>query len=335
MPAISPASYGQGPTCFDRIKMGFGIGFCVGLASGALFGGFSALRYGEFVVNSKRDPILMNQIHVKLKWLASYCHKVYIMGCIPRSVEDLKVLHLSDNFLVVDKQCDLNINTNTPDKYPVTVADQLNHAFPHLADPTIEFGFRFCHRLDYSTSGVLTIALNKKASKSAYIAFSQRKAQKYYLALVYGHVQSDFLFMSKAIGADSRPDFSHCMCTSDKDYCQRPKMASSKLCVLQRGFYHGMPATKVLMKLLSGRRHQLRVHCQDIGHTIIGDFTYSNREDMYPYRMFLHAYRIVLPCDIELIDVATEDPFSEHVPINEWKPTETVHELNEETFSLL
>lgn len=32
------------PSCFDRMKMGFTIGFCVGMASGALFGGFSALR---------------------------------------------------------------------------------------------------------------------------------------------------------------------------------------------------------------------------------------------------------------------------------------------------
>ena len=47
MPAPLP-SYGhghQGPSCFDRMKMGFTIGFCVGVASGALFGGFSALRY--------------------------------------------------------------------------------------------------------------------------------------------------------------------------------------------------------------------------------------------------------------------------------------------------
>ncbi|KAI0207597.1 Reactive oxygen species modulator 1, partial [Lamellibrachia satsuma] len=35
-----------GPSCFDKMKMGFTIGFCVGMASGALFGGFSALRYG-------------------------------------------------------------------------------------------------------------------------------------------------------------------------------------------------------------------------------------------------------------------------------------------------
>ncbi|XP_067001533.1 reactive oxygen species modulator 1 [Anabrus simplex] len=35
-----------GPSCWERMKMGFKIGFCVGMASGALFGGFSALRYG-------------------------------------------------------------------------------------------------------------------------------------------------------------------------------------------------------------------------------------------------------------------------------------------------
>lgn len=47
MPMPSGTIYNQGhqgPSCFDRMKMGFTIGFCVGMASGALFGGFSALR---------------------------------------------------------------------------------------------------------------------------------------------------------------------------------------------------------------------------------------------------------------------------------------------------
>uniref|UniRef100_T1JE58 Reactive oxygen species modulator 1 n=1 Tax=Strigamia maritima TaxID=126957 RepID=T1JE58_STRMM len=43
VPAIG---YQTGPGCFDRVKLGFTVGFCVGIASGALFGGFSALRYG-------------------------------------------------------------------------------------------------------------------------------------------------------------------------------------------------------------------------------------------------------------------------------------------------
>uniref|UniRef100_G3MMY7 Reactive oxygen species modulator 1 n=3 Tax=Amblyomma TaxID=6942 RepID=G3MMY7_AMBMU len=46
MPVPVQGAYQRGPTCWDRVKMGFTIGFCVGMASGALFGGFSALRYG-------------------------------------------------------------------------------------------------------------------------------------------------------------------------------------------------------------------------------------------------------------------------------------------------
>lgn len=42
---VPVGSYHSGPSCWDRMKMGFTIGFCVGMASGALFGGFSALRY--------------------------------------------------------------------------------------------------------------------------------------------------------------------------------------------------------------------------------------------------------------------------------------------------
>lgn len=47
MPAVPGSMYSgqqQGPSCFDRMKMGFTIGLCVGMASGALFGGFNALR---------------------------------------------------------------------------------------------------------------------------------------------------------------------------------------------------------------------------------------------------------------------------------------------------
>lgn len=45
MPVVSGGMYQQAPSCWDRMKLGFMIGFCVGMASGALFGGFSALRY--------------------------------------------------------------------------------------------------------------------------------------------------------------------------------------------------------------------------------------------------------------------------------------------------
>lgn len=46
MPAVPGSMYqtNQQPSCLSKMKYGFTIGFCVGMASGALFGGFNALR---------------------------------------------------------------------------------------------------------------------------------------------------------------------------------------------------------------------------------------------------------------------------------------------------
>ncbi|TRY89536.1 hypothetical protein DNTS_016324, partial [Danionella cerebrum] len=44
---VSVGPYGQvQPSCFDRVKMGFLMGFAVGVAAGSLFGTFSCLRVG-------------------------------------------------------------------------------------------------------------------------------------------------------------------------------------------------------------------------------------------------------------------------------------------------
>lgn len=257
------------------------------------------------------------------------------MNIPERTDEDINVLHMSENFLVVNKQWDIAINSDTPNVHPVTIATQLKYKFPNLYDPSVKFGFRFCHRLDYSTSGVLCLALNKNAAKESYKTLYSKKADKYYLALVHGHICDNHLVINKPIGIDSRPDYTHCMCTSDKVYCTSAKYATTKLLILQRGYYNGRPATKILLKLITGRRHQIRVHCHELGHTIIGDFTYSDRKDLAPYRMFLHAFKLHLPTEIENIDVTTDDPFTERDPRNKWLPNETVNELDEKVFSKL
>ncbi|KAK6641808.1 hypothetical protein RUM44_013525 [Polyplax serrata] len=110
--------------------------------------------------------------------------------------------------------------------------------------------------------------------------------------------------------------------------------AHSKLLVLERGLYESYPATKILLRPLTGRRHQLRVHCQAIGHTIIGDYTYSQRKDVTPPRMFLHSYRLIIPNDIEMLDLSTEDPFTE-ISTPGWLVVEKLQSLDDEAIKLL
>ena len=89
------------------------------------------------------------------------------------------------------------------------------------------------------------------------------------------------------------------------------------------------------MKPITGRRHQLRVHLSHINHTIVGDYTYSDRKDIEPYRMYLHAYKLYIPSKLENLNAITDDPFSEDIIENKWHPKERVNDLNSNTIEKL
>eukprot|EP00057_Strongylocentrotus_purpuratus_P027444 XP_011681918.1 PREDICTED: RNA pseudouridylate synthase domain-containing protein 1-like [Strongylocentrotus purpuratus] len=158
----------------------------------------------------------------------------------------MRILYKSENFVAVDKHYDVKINSDDP-KDTITVATQLAHLHPELVDSSLPHSFRFIHRLDYSTSGALCLALNKKAAANAGKMFKDRRNQR---------------------------------------QCSR-------------------------VTLSLGRRHQLRIHCQSIGHPIVGDYTYSMRKDVSPYRMMLLAHTLHIPIPGEDIDVTAEDVFTQ------------------------
>ncbi|KZC14710.1 RNA pseudouridylate synthase domain-containing protein 1 [Dufourea novaeangliae] len=244
----------------------------------------------------------------------------------------VNVLYHSENFLVVSKPYDMYINSNNPEKKD-TLQSELKKILPNLANPSLFHEFHFVHRLDYATSGVICIALNKKAARAASNAFEIRTAKKFYLALLHGHINEPYVVIDKAIGIDIREKMgNHKMCVSDNGFCEKPRKSCTILVVLEHGFRNGKPATKVLLCPETGRRHQLRVHCSYIGHTVIGDYTYSERKDVEPYRTFLHSLRLILNNDVENLDVKSIDPFQASDPRNQWLPTNIARVLDDRIF---
>ncbi|KAG5668188.1 hypothetical protein PVAND_016138 [Polypedilum vanderplanki] len=80
------------------------------------------------------------------------------------------------------------------------------------------------------------------------------------------------------IGDDMRyKDTSKKMCSfREKMYCKNARRSITKILVLERGYFNERPVTKVLLlPLTANRRHQLRIHCLEIGHAIVGDYTYG------------------------------------------------------------
>ncbi|XP_068002608.1 RNA pseudouridylate synthase domain-containing protein 1-like isoform X2 [Melanerpes formicivorus] len=218
----------------------------------------------------------------------------------PGTIDNLCILYQSSDFIVVNKHWDLRIDSK----------------------------LWFCHQLDFSTSGALCVALNKAAAGSAYRCFRDRLVTKAYLALVRGHVSQRRMTISYAIGKNTTEGMTHMMCIDGTEGCDNPKPCQSELIVLERGSYSGDPVTKVLLQPLTGRTHQLRVHCSAIGHPIVGDFTYSHRQDSSPYRMMLHAYYLRIPTSTELIEVCAPDPFLTSMDSN-WVPQQVLHQLDE------
>ncbi|XP_006172693.1 RNA pseudouridylate synthase domain-containing protein 1 isoform X1 [Camelus ferus] len=247
----------------------------------------------------------------------------------PGSMENLCVVYRSHDFLVVNKHWDVRIDSKAW-RETLTLQKQLRHRFPELADPDTCYGFRFCHQLDFSTSGALCVALNKAAAGSAYRCFKDRRVTKAYLALVRGHVQESRMTVSYSIGKSSTEGRTHTMCIEGTEGCENPKPSLTELVVLEHGLYAGKPVSKVLLQPLTGRTHQLRVHCSALGHPIVGDLTYgqaSGQEDQ-PFRMMLHAFYLRIPTDTECVEACTPDPF---VPALDacWSPYTLVQPLDE------
>ncbi|KAL3877404.1 hypothetical protein ACJMK2_035114 [Sinanodonta woodiana] len=236
------------------------------------------------------------------------------------------ILYKSVNFLVIDKAWDIKINSNDPKD--VTVATQLSQMFPDLVDTSTVHGFRFVHRLDYATTGVLCLALNRTTGAKIHMAFVNKKVTKHYLALVRGHVSCLERVVKIAIGKDSSVMDINKMCTTESPHCKAPRMAVTKMVCLEKGVYDNQPVSKILMLPFTGRTHQLRVHCHHIGHPVVGDFTYSNRTDIGPFRMMLHAYRLTASLDDEKLDVTASDPFTPACDKN-WQPNEICFDYGE------
>ncbi|XP_006798092.1 RNA pseudouridylate synthase domain-containing protein 1 [Neolamprologus brichardi] len=230
------------------------------------------------------------------------------MSTEPASLESLRVLYHSDDYIVVDKHWDIRIDSKMWYEKN-TVQAQLRHRFPQLADPRTYYGFRFCHQLDFSTSGALCVALNKAAAGRAYRCFKDRTVTKFYLALIRGAVEGETHTVDFSIGKNSTEGKTHMMCVEGTEGCENPKPCQTELLVLEYGLYDGDPVTKVLLQPLTGRTHQLRVHCSALGHPIVGDFTYSSGTDNSPYRMMLHAHLLHIPLEPQPLRVTAGDPF--------------------------
>jgi 23S rRNA pseudouridine1911/1915/1917 synthase len=138
------------------------------------------------------------------------------------------------------------------------------------------------HRLDKDTSGLLVLAKNPTAKAFLQDQFKQRTIAKTYLALVRGRLSEPEAVIRLPIGRNRNQPVKRAVVPG-----ARP--AETAYRVIRE--YPG--ATLVEVTLHTGRTHQIRVHFSHLGHPVLGDTMYGERQRSVGLgRQFLHAARL-------------------------------------------
>lgn len=152
---------------------------------------------------------------------------------------------------------------------------------------------RLVHRLDKDTSGVLVLGRTAAATAKLAEAFRSRDAKKIYWALVVGNpemkegkINAKLLKVSGEQGGESV-----------KVDMKNGQSAVTLYRVVDEAF---KKASWLEMMPLTGRTHQLRVHCAYMGHPIVGDGKYGKETSYLPFlkygkELHLHAYALKMP----------------------------------------
>ncbi len=156
------------------------------------------------------------------------------------------------------------------------------------------------HRLDRDTSGCLVLGRHHKALEKLGLMFKQGKIAKTYLAIVEGAPELDEGLIDLPLG---RLDASRGWWMK-VDPCGQP--AQTRWRVLARGA--GAHALLALTPL-TGRTHQLRVHCAAMGWSILGDPIYGAGAGT----LQLHARRIEIPLYKNKEPIVVEAPVPAHM----------------------
>jgi tRNA pseudouridine32 synthase / 23S rRNA pseudouridine746 synthase len=150
------------------------------------------------------------------------------------------------------------------------------------------------HRLDKDTSGCLVLGRHRKALAHLGLLFKHGKVGKTYWAAVAGGPEADAGTIDLALG---RRD-------ADRGWWMKPDpkgLPSTTLWkVLGRTRPDAMPNIGTTIAWLAltpvtGRTHQLRVHCAAMGWPILGDTIYGNAPRTGELILHLHAREVVVP----------------------------------------
>lgn len=231
---------------------------------------------------------------------------------------DLHILYEDEDLLILDKPAGLTVNS----KGQVSLANGVAHYFKENG---IKRKIRFLNRLDRDTTGCIVIAKSGLAQSLYQQQMDDNTFEKWYMAVVEGIIDTDenslVLPMAKSIdgvhyevnpkGKETRTDYS-VLCRHQSQPVDNSvnksknsvDIASKNVDIelsdvdksgqnVDKSVYNSRKSgyTEVLVRLYTGKTHQIRVAFSHIGHPLVGDTLYGAQPTGQPFQ--LRAQKVV------------------------------------------
>ncbi len=225
----------------------------------------------------------------------------------------LQIVH-SDEHIAVAVKPD-NVLTNMSDTGELTLQDIVQRELVASSAPD-SMPPAAVHRLDRHSSGLVLFARTESAAAALSEALRDGRIDKRYLALVAGTVDQDpgVVDIPLVPTVDTRRRMRLAI-GGEPDAME----AETEFVVLEQfdAEATGRPATLLEARPLTGRTHQIRLHCLGIGHPLLGDMIHGDkaanrafRERAGLERQFLHARRLIFahPVTGKKLDIEAKLP---------------------------
>lgn len=241
----------------------------------------------------KEDRVTVDGRRQKLAHFMVNPGQEVAVGVRPKLVEGkLRIVYEDSDIVVVDKPVNL-LSVATAFEKKETVFALLKEKYRNRKVYVV-------HRLDEDTSGIMMFAFSEEAFHKLKELFEKHDIERSYCAVVEGSP-------SPASGTWQ------CYLYEDENYFVHPtqdpekgKLAITHYKVQKTNKHYSL----INVKLETGRKNQIRVHCQMVGHPVVGDLKYGANGNPLK-RLCLHAYLLGFVHPITKKPMRFESPIPE------------------------
>ena len=224
-----------------------------------------------------------------------------------RSIDNahIAILYRDEYILAVDKPAGIIVHSDGCDTK--TLTDQVHSFLVHEAAQDAAHGLQALNRLDRDTTGIVLFSLNKETQPAFDALIAAHDTSKRYLAICCGIPVWKSKLIDAPLGRD-RHD-ARCMRISKGG---KPAQTRVSVIATRARNSHAPELSLLNVELLTGRKHQIRVHLASFGFPLLGDELYGRpvrRASSKRYPLMLHA------CSMSLTHPVTHERLTIQAPI--------------------